>query len=105
MLNLEELRTSSEVILRNHPKLHALNVFRAEKAVLEEVIRRKRELGRGHLKVFAKSLPVDGEVLEAFDQIFDKWGVHLGHFTVKGVEFYSKHEQRVQGRLLRFWRI
>ena len=91
VLNLKKL-TNSSGILSNHPKLHTLNVFSVKKAVLKELVRRKAELGRSHLKIFVRSLPVNDEMLKVFDQIFHK-EKHLGYFTVKGVEFYSKHEQ------------
>ena len=92
VLNLRELKNSDNV-LSNHPNLHTLNVFKVEKSELQELIRRKRELRRGRLKVFVRSLPIDGEVLKAFDEVFHKGWLHLGYFTAKGVEFYVKHEQ------------
>ena len=95
VLNLRELGTSSRGILSNHPKLHTLNVFCAEKTALEELVRSGQKLKREHLKIFVRSLPLDGELLEAFDEVFDKpkfWPC-LGYFTAKGVELYAKHEQ------------
>ena len=91
VLNLREFRMNSGNILTNHPNLHTLNVFNAEKAVLEELVRSKREIRRNNLKIFLSSLPVDGELLKAFDEIFNK--ASLGYYTAKGVELYTKHEQ------------
>lgn len=88
VLNLKELKTNSREILGNHPKLHTLNVFTVKKPDLNEIVRGARDLRRVHLKIFVKSLPVKAELLEAFDEIFDK-----NHFTMKAVEFYVRHEQ------------
>ena len=103
VLNLVELKTNSEGILRNHPKLHTLNLFDVDKAVVKEIIRSKRRLGRADLRIFCRSLPVESDdVLNEFDQIFE--GVRLRSnsfdviykvkpsFTAKEAEFYSKYE-------------
>ena len=103
VLNLQELENSEDV-LSNHPKLHTLNVFRVEKAVLEELVRSARELRRGHLKLFVRSLPVDRELLEAFDEVFDKKR-DLDYFTAKGVELYAKHEQQFKDDFFVFDRL
>ena len=95
VLNLGKLK-NSEDILSNHPNLHTLNVFNVQKAELQKLVRSKRELRRGHLKVFVRSLPVDGELLEAFDEVFPKKLFRkriLNYFTAKSVELYPKHEQ------------
>ena len=91
VLNLKELKTTSEQILGNHPKLHTLNVHTVKKPELNEIVRRARELRRVHLKIFVKSLPVDAELLEAFDEIFGE-NFAENHYTTKAVEFYARHE-------------
>ena len=97
VLNLWELE-NSEGILSNHPKLHTFNVaFKVKKSVLEELVRSGRKLKRDQLKIFFRSLPVDREILDVVDQIFDFKGMirernALSCFTEKGVELYVKHE-------------
>ena len=93
VLNLLYLEANSERFLSNHPELHTLNVFSAEKSKLKELIRSGRKLRRD-LKVFVQSLPVDGEVLEVFDQIFYQKESSLGQCKPKGVELYAKNEQQ-----------
>ena len=96
VLNLWELENSKD-ILSNHPNLHTLNVFNVAKPALEELVRSGRKLRRENLKIFFRSLPVDREVLDVVDQIFDLRGLDrrmhaLSCFTAKGVELYAKHE-------------
>lgn len=93
-LNLRELGTNSESILQNHPKLHTLNLFDVDRAIVQVIIQNKRELGRANLRIYCRSLPVESrEVLKEFDQIFKEltiWPNHL--LTAKAQEFYSKYE-------------
>ena len=72
LLSLGHLETNAESFLQNHPKLHTLNVFMVKKVVVKELIRSKK-LGRGDLRIFCRSLPVENDdVLKDFDQIFSK---------------------------------
>ena len=95
VLNLRKFGINPGDILRNHPKLHTLNVFTVEKSEIEELVQSRRKLRRDQLKMFVKSLPVDRELLKAFNEVFDDpiYWHWLGYFTAKGVELYTKHKK------------